>query len=286
MTAVRPLLWVFLVTTFIGGIQLYIRYDSTEIAFAWTIEPPLSAAFLGAGYAAGFLLTALTLRAGRWATARIAIVTVLTFTWLTLIVTLIHLDRFHLDSGDSAAQVAAWLWLAVYVIVPPWMAVALYLAWRAEEEDPPVAHPMRGGMRLALGMVGATMLATGVALLVDPEWMAAGWPWPLTPLTGRAIGAWLIPLGVAAFQAIWERDMVRLGPAYFTFAAFGLLQAIALARFSNDVNWGEAGTWAYLVWLVALVAIGLYGALGAAPGGTGLAPPTRRSNPAHLRGFR
>lgn len=263
MRAVRPLLWVFLGTTFIGALQLYVRYDSTDIAFAWTIEPPLSAAFLGAGYAAGFLLTALTLRDGRWATARIAIVTVLIFTWLTLIVTLVHLDRFHLDSGDSVAQAAAWLWLAVYVVVPPWMTAALYLASRAGEDDPPVARPMRGGMRIALGLVGAAMLATGAALLVDPDWVAGEWPWTLTPLTGRAIGAWLVPLGFAACLAIRERDLARLGPACVAFAAFGVLQAIALARFGDDVSWGEAGTWAYLAWLAALVAIGLYGALAA-----------------------
>jgi hypothetical protein len=265
---------VFLGTTFIGAIQLYVRYDSTDISFAWTIEPPLSAAFLGAGYAAGFLLTALTLRDGRWATARIAIVTILIFTWLTLLVTLVHLDRFHLDSGDSgdsAAQVAAWLWLAVYVIVPPWMTAALYLASRAGEEDSPVAHRIGGGLRIALGLVGAAMLATGAALLVDPDWVAGEWPWTLTPLTGRAIGAWLVPLGLACFLAIREGDLVRLRPASFTFAAFGALQAIALARFGDDVSWSQAGTWAYLAWLAALVAIGLYGGLAA----SGLGPFAR-----------
>lgn len=271
MRAVRPLLWVFLGTTFIGTIQLYVRYDSTDIAFAWTIEPPLSAAFLGAGYAAGFLLTALTLRDGRWATARIAIVTVFIFTSLTLLVTLVHLDRFHLDSGDSVAQVAAWLWLAVYVLVPPWMALALYLAWRAGDEDPPVAHPMGGGMRLALGLVAVAMLAVGAALLFDPDWMAGEWPWTLTPLTGRAIGAWLIALGLAGFVAIRERDLIRLVPASVAFVAFGVLQAVALARFSEDVSWGEAGTWAYLAWLAALMAIGLYGGLAA----SGLSPFAR-----------
>ena len=35
--------------------------------FAWTIQPPLTAAFLGAGYAAGFVLVVLSLRDPVWA---------------------------------------------------------------------------------------------------------------------------------------------------------------------------------------------------------------------------
>ena len=259
MTPVRPLLWAFLITTFLGMVQLYIRYDSPDVAFAWTIEPPLSAAFLGAGYGGGLLLTGLTLRENRWASARLTIVTVLIFTWLTLLVTLVHLDRFHLDSGASITTVAAWLWLGIYVIVPPAMAVALYLALRAGEEDPPVLRPLTAAMRIALAVMGAAMLTAGLALLVDPSWVAKEWPWQLTPLTGRAIGAWLVALGLAAFQAIRERGIDRLRPGYLTFAVFGLLLAIALARHSDDVSWDRAGTWFYLAWLAALVAIGLAG---------------------------
>jgi hypothetical protein len=258
MTPVRPLLWVFLVTTFIGMVQLYIRYDSPEIAFAWTIEPPISAAFFGAGYASGFLLTALALREDRWAGARIAVVTVLVFACLTLVVTLVHVDRFHLDSGGLVANAAAWLWLAVYVVVPA-MGVVLYLALSVDEEDPPVRRPMGRAMRAALAVVGAAMLVVGLALLLDPTWVANEWPWQLTPLTGRAIAAWLVALGVAAFLAIRERGIDRLRSAYLTFAVFGVLLAIALARYSDQVTWDGAGTWIYLAWLAGLVVIGLAG---------------------------
>jgi hypothetical protein len=34
---------------------------------------------------------------------------------------------------------------------------------------------------------------------------------PLTPLTGRAVGAWLIGLGIAVAQGVWDGDVVRLG---------------------------------------------------------------------------
>ena len=263
MRLVRPLLWVFVVTTFIGLVQLYVRYDSPDVAFAWTIEPPPSAAFLGAGYAAGFLLTVLTLRDGRWATARIAVLTVLVFTWLTLLVTLVHLDRFNLDSDDAVRQVAAWLWLGIYVTVPPAMAIVLYLAVRAGEEDSPVLRPMGPVMRIALVVVGSSMLAVGVGLLVDPEWVGGEWPWELTPLTGRAIGAWLLPLGLAALWAIREQDLVRLRPASLTFALFGVLLALALVRYGDDVSWDFLGATLYLVWLAVLIAIGLMGTVGA-----------------------
>jgi hypothetical protein len=206
------------------------------------------------------VLTLLTLREGRWASTRLAIITVLVFSWLSLIVTLGHIDKFHLDSGTTVEQIAAWLWLGIYVVVPVWMSAALYVAQRAEPEPAPT-QPMPGGMRLALAVIAAAMLATGLVLLVDPESIADNWPWTLTPLTGRAIGTWLVALGFAGVVAIRERDLGRLGPASITFAVFAVLQGIALARFNDDVSWGEAETWVYLAWLVAMVAAGLYGAL-------------------------
>jgi len=44
---------------------------------------------------------------------------------------------------------------------------------------------------------------------------AQAWPWQLTPLTAQATGAWLISLGVAAGQALAERDARRLRPRHF-----------------------------------------------------------------------
>jgi hypothetical protein len=257
----RVLLYVFMANTVSAGILLYILAEETETLFAWTIEPPLSAAFLGAGYAGGFVLVLLTVRERPWANARIAILTVFEFAVLTLIVTLIHLDRFHLDADELSAQISAWLWLGIYIVVPPWMAILIYLNSRAPGEDPPVVQPIPPWLRGLLAIEGAAMVVTGIALMIDPEWVAGAWPWQLTPLTGRAIAAWLLALGIAAFQAIWERDMIRLRAATLTYAVFGVLQYLAILRFNDDVRWEEPGTWVYLAVLAGITFTGVYGRL-------------------------
>jgi hypothetical protein len=255
----RVLLYVFWANTVSAGILLYILAEETDTLFAWTIEPPLSAAFLGAGYAAGFVLVLLTVRERPWANARIAILTIFEFAVLTLIVTLIHLDRFHLDASELSAQISAWLWLGIYIVVPPWMAILIYLNSRAPGEDPPVVRPIPPWLTGLLAIEGGAMVAAGLALMIDPEWVAGGWPWQLTPLTGRAIAAWLLALGIAAFQAIWERDMIRLRAATLTYAVFGVLQYVAMLRFNDDVRWEEPGTWVYIAVLAGLIFTGLYG---------------------------
>jgi len=74
--AMRGLLVGFVLLTALATNQLYILSAHTDSYFAWTIKPPLTAAFLGAGYAAGLVLVLLGLRAQAWVEARIAVVTV------------------------------------------------------------------------------------------------------------------------------------------------------------------------------------------------------------------
>ena len=97
----------------------------TDRYFAWTIKPPATAAFLGAAYAAGCVLVVLALRRGTWLALRLPFVTILIFTVITLLATLLHLDRFHFGSDLPVAQFAAWFWMAVYVVVPLLMIVVL-----------------------------------------------------------------------------------------------------------------------------------------------------------------
>src|SRR3954462_2049879 len=122
LPSMRALLVVFSVLTALAVGALYVLAERTDDYFAWTIQPALTAAFLGAGYAAGFVLVVLSLRDPVWAHSRVAVLTILVFVVLTTVATLIHIDRFHFmvefaDSG-CVAEAAAWSWLAVYIIVP------------------------------------------------------------------------------------------------------------------------------------------------------------------------
>src|SRR6266849_5011445 len=78
------------------GTILFLGSTHTARYFAWTIKPPLTAAFLGANYWAAVALELLAARERVWARVRVAFAPVLMFTLVTFFVTLIYLDHFHL----------------------------------------------------------------------------------------------------------------------------------------------------------------------------------------------
>jgi hypothetical protein len=245
----RVLLVAFGVLTLLAVAALFVRPDTTDQFFAWTIKPPLTAAFLGAAYAAGFTLVLLSLRSEAWVHARAAILTIFVFTVLTLIASLAHLDRFHLDVPTAFPRYAAWFWLTVYVVIPIALVVLLTLQARAPGTHPPRARPLPRPLAVALAVEGAVMLAAGIALFVRPGWLSA-WPWPLSPLTSRIIGAWLVSFGVAALAAVAEADLGRLRAPAIAYLVFAVAELFALLRYRSTLAWDTAPAWLYLGFLV------------------------------------
>lgn len=242
---------------FIAGAPLALSPENTKTLFAWTINPPLlTAAFLGASYWASACLGVLAARQPVWARTRLAVPTSFTFTALTLLATLLHIDRFHLNSPDVTAVLFAWVWLTIYAGVPLSLAVVLVHQMRAPGGDPPRQAPLPGWLRAALGVLGAAGLVYGAALFISSSAAAPLWGWALTPLTARAVAAWLIAFGLVAEQVVLENDAVRSRPVMIMFVAFGVLQSIALARFAGDLAWGEPRGWVYVLLIIAALALG------------------------------
>ena len=128
LPSMRVLLVVAGVLVTLAGVQLFLGSERTATWFAWTIDVPLTAAFLGAAYWASAVVEWTAASRRLWADARIAVPGVLVFTTLTLVVTVVHLDAFHLGAEHGAAtRAVTWAWVAVYAVVPVLLAV---LWWR------------------------------------------------------------------------------------------------------------------------------------------------------------
>jgi hypothetical protein len=238
----------------IAGILLFIGAADTDRFFSWTIEPPLTAAFLGAAYWAACVLLAWTARRRDWARGRTALPPVLTIAVLLLAATLVHLDRFHHDLYGR-------FWVAVYAIVVPLLA---YLIWAQPPDSggaSGVGRPLPGWLRFALGVQAGALLAFGILLYAAPQGLDSIWPWPLTPLTGRAIGAFLCGFGVAAAFSLREKDLHRLYGSALAWAALGALELLAVALHGGDLTASGPATAAYLGFFASVLAVGGYGAL-------------------------
>lgn len=242
----------------LAGMQLFVFPERTERFFAWTIDPPLTAAFLGAAYWSSVLFEVSAARERVWANARIGVPTVFVFTALTLGVTIVHLENFHLGAEfEPATRAVTWLWIAIYATVPVLMAVLWWMQSRGPGDDPPRLAPLPAWLRVLVGAQAVVLGVVGTALLAAPTVVAEVWPWSLTPLTGRAIGAWLFSLGVAAAHALIENGARRLRPAALAYVGFALLQGWALARYPGDFSWTDGPGVIYLAFLVSTLAVGV-----------------------------
>jgi hypothetical protein len=263
LPSMRALLVVFSVLTALAVGALYVLAERTSDFFAWTIQPPLTAAFLGAGYAAGFILVVLSLRDPVWAHSRVAVLTILAFVVLTTIATFLHIDRFHFmgefAGSGFAAKAAAWFWLTVYVVVPVLMLLLLLPQERSRGIDPVPRHPVPLVLRIALALESVVLTGTGLALFVVPATSERLWPWPLTPLTARVVAAWLLAFGLATALAAFSGDLRRLRTAAIAYTVFGIMVIGAEARFFPTMDWDDPPTITFALTSVAVVLTGAAG---------------------------
>lgn len=209
-------------------------------------------------------MTALVLAAGSarepaWARARVGVFGVWLFVTLTLVATLLHLDRFHFDDPGLVPRGAAWLWLVIYAIEPPAVLAATVLQLRAPGRDRPRERALPPWYRLLLASEALVLLAVGGWLFLAPA-SVAWWPWVLTPLVSRAMAAWLLGLAVVLATGAWENEPRRIRIAAVSAGALGVLQLVAVARYAGDLR-GGASTPIYLVSLVVIAATGAVGML-------------------------
>lgn len=249
------------VLVFLIGIPLVLLTTQTESYFAWTIGSALTAAFLGGAYWSSGVLELMASREKVWARARIAVPAVLLFTVLTLVVTLVHIENFHFDAPAWHTVAGTWAWLIVYAVVPLIMGWLLVRQRTLTGGEPPRLAPLPTWIRLTLVIQALIMLPTGIGLFFFPLSVAPIWPWGLTALTGRAIGAWLISIGVIAAHAVYENDWGRLRPFAVSYTLLAVMQLLALLRFGSEIDWVAPAGWVYVLFLLSIGVVGLSGLL-------------------------
>jgi hypothetical protein len=249
----QKFLYVATFLTFGAGIPLFLMPEQTDRFFSWTINPPLTAAWLGATFWASSIIVFLAARQPIFAWLRPAMPGGLLFVWLMMGATLLHLDRFHLTQATGLA------WVAVYLAVPPVLTFILWQQFTAPGGDPPRIALLPVWLRLGFALYAVVITAIGLSLYLLPQQVAGAWPWTLTPLTARAMAAWLIPLGVIAGQVAWENDFGRVRAVMVGAVVFAVLHLLAVGRYAATVEWSSLAAWLYLLVLVATLLVGVYG---------------------------
>jgi len=237
----------------IAGTQLTLLTEHTDLYFFWTIDSPITAAFLGATFSAASLLALVASRQELFVRAVLAVPAVGLVSTLLLIATLQHLEAF--DHPISP------IWIEVYVFLPP--AIVFFLAQQlaVPGRDPRSQTALPPWMRLVLGAQALAMISVGGALFVAAGDVGSLWPWPLTELTSQAVGAWLIGIGATAATIAWRDDGEDVYNAALAYLALGGLAVAGLIRYGGDVSWDEAAAPAYLALVSSWIVVGAAGAL-------------------------
>ena len=243
---------VLTVALILVGLPPAVAPGSTDRLFSWTIDVPLTAAFLGACYWTAALFTWLAVRERVWARVRAVMPGILVAGTLILLATLIHLDKFAMETWRG------WAWLILYAGLPPGVVLLLVLQRRQPGTDPPAERPIERWANGVLVLGAAALLSLGAALYAFPG-DAGWWPWPLTELTARMIGAWLAAIGATLVAVAVERDWTRVTGAMIYLFAVGSAQLVTLARDPGTVEWDTAAAWLYVAFCVALLGLASYG---------------------------
>ncbi len=248
----RALLAAFAGLALIAGFLLFPLAQETDRFFSWPINPPLTAALLGAAYWAAFILIGWSAARATWEEVVPALVPVSVIAVLLLAATLIHLDKFDLDS------LFGWFWLVVYCSIPVVLAVLVRRQLAVPREPGGVGYtPIPMALRAVLALQALVMGGVGIALWVSPSSGETIWPWLLTPLTARAVGAFLIGFAVAAAFAAVDNRIERFRGAAYAYATLGALELLAAAIFSEDFDAGESAL--YVAFVATVLLVGLAG---------------------------
>jgi hypothetical protein len=242
----RAGIWVLLALAAANGLFLYVFPGLADSEYAWSIAPPVNAAFIGAGFLAGTLATGLVLAtATRWRTFSTLPPALWVLASTLLAATVIHQDRFRWDYPPT------WVWALVYAGVP--LAVPLLVArQRRVAEARPAADPRLRTVRAVSATLGALLVAGAAALYLAPVELGQHWLWPLTPLLARAVAAWYALFGTMLLScAIGLRRPAEAIIPYATLAAWSALLLTLPLLHPDDVSGG--GPWIALM----LVLLGL-----------------------------
>jgi hypothetical protein len=240
-----------LAAAFSAFVVLYFWPEDTATLFAWNIQPGLSAIVMGAGYSSGAYLTLRAVLGSRWHRVALIFLPVTAFAAAVLFATVLHWDRFN------HGHPWFYTWVVVYTLLPFLYGALWYRNRHADPGDPePGDVVVPGPVRWIFAAAGVYGIALGLLLLALPQVAMAIWPWSLTPLTSRVLGAFNILFGAGSLVLTREsRWSAWRHPAEGSLI-FSALLLIGLVRGWDDMNASNPLAWAYVaIALVSLVGI-------------------------------
>jgi len=147
------------------------------------------------------------------------------------------------------------------------MATLLFVQIRQAGKDPIRSAPMAHWRLYFFSVQALVLFSLGVALFCFPNAVKETlWPWALSPLTARTIGAWLLGIGLLLAHVVRERDYLRVENALLALSVGSILELFSLSRLADDqisgvevINWEESTIWIYAAFLFSILVVAFGG---------------------------
>lgn len=238
------------VVLIVAGFGLFLFPEIARSIWPWQLAP-FNTLFLGAVYLGAMVPVGLMYLSGRWSPTRPVLRAIFTFTFIVLIVSLLHLDQF--DSTNPAV----WGWFALYVSLPISAAYHLWLY-----RSMPTAHlnPVPRRWRTILLVTSFLLALYGIGLLLFPAIFGNTFPWKLDVFHSQLYSATFITGSVMLISVATiatPAEFMTAGATELTFGVFSILGLLIVDASVNKIEWAASNT---LLWLASLVILALLGA--------------------------
>lgn len=234
----------------VGFVSLLVLPGETDRYFSWRIGARMTSLTLGSGYLSGAYFFTRVALGRRWHEVQAGLLPIAAFTVLMEVATFLHWSAFF--HGTFRFE----FWLVVYSITP-FLVPGLWLANR--RADPGAADAldrMPARVRWLLAAWGTGMLVTAAFLYLAPATAADVWPWPLTPLTSRVLGAWFVWGTVGLALARDGRRSAARVPIEATVLG-SVVTLVGVGRAWSEWDTGRPLTYLVLAAVVGLVLAGV-----------------------------
>jgi hypothetical protein len=233
----------FLLTAFA---VLYLFPKDTKRLFAWSINSPMTAMVLASAYLGGAYFFIRVLREPRWSAVKTGLVSVALFASLLGVATILHWDKFN------HRHVAFWLWAGLYISTP----FLVFAGWLANRRFAGPARPAERRLgpfaRWIVGLIGIVAVVQGIVMFLTPSLVIGIWPWALTPLTCRVLGA-IFCLGVAGLGVLVDPRWTNLRLLLQVEVLMIVLMLVGAVRSRTEFATGKPLTWLLLGGFIAVL---------------------------------
>jgi hypothetical protein len=236
-------LWTHTVITGLAGLLFFFLPGESAKVWPWPL-PPLAARFMGSLFVGGAACSMACVRARRTEGLLVMVLLALGDTLIAL-------------SGLFAIEAVGVTPSMIFFLVF-FLGIALFLAIvflpEVGTKATPQGSPVPGSLRTFFFIHLLVVLPVGFAMFLLPDWAQLHWPWKMTPINVRFIGAFFFGAAVISVWALCQRSQEVVLPVLVLYAVFATLATVASLIHIGLFDPARLVTWAFFALYVFVAA--------------------------------